>query len=489
MYWNVYSRNQHLAPTPVSALIHAATMVTAGVYLLIRSSPLLEYSSTTLLLCLWLGSLTTIFSSLVGLFQQDIKKVIAYSTMSQLAPVYIYLYIYRNQTICVETLLGKDNSQITKARDYTIDSINNHYSFEFFSSSTIIRLFENIISELIRWKFEIISKLVGISEAIRLILVRDSMFKLFIHIPRAEYVGQGKQVLFLSEGVRKSVQTSLSLSKSIIYLRKNKYCLIFNSGRMKIRNCREMSTKNDSEEAIYPDSSLAFKQWLAGLIDGNGRFLASKNGLNSFMITANANDKKILSLLQLRYGGSIKKMSNSSSFKYRIRRKTSLIRLINDINGLIRNPPRLLQMNKLCIKFNIRLIYPKELTFNSAWFSGFVDSKGCIHLDEKSLNVSISIRQTNIFLFQRLPQLFGGKVVICNSNKEMFKYVVSRKGHITNLAYRYFQIFPLKTEKMQRVSLIGQYYSVKLVDEDDWNDVVKLNEWIKFQDRWIKYLN
>jgi len=71
-------------PTPVSALIHAATMVTAGVYLLMRSSPLIEYSNTVLLLCLWIGAITTVFSSLIGLFQQDIKKVIAYSTMSQL---------------------------------------------------------------------------------------------------------------------------------------------------------------------------------------------------------------------------------------------------------------------------------------------------------------------------------------------------------------------------------------------------------------------
>ena len=76
-------------PTPVSALIHAATMVTAGVYLLIRTSPLIEYSSTVLILCLWIGSITTLFSSLIGLFQQDIKKVIAYSTMSQLGMMVI----------------------------------------------------------------------------------------------------------------------------------------------------------------------------------------------------------------------------------------------------------------------------------------------------------------------------------------------------------------------------------------------------------------
>ena len=76
-------------PTPVSALIHAATMVTAGVYLLIRTSPLIEYSNTILLVCLWVGAITTIFSSLIGLFQQDIKKVIAYSTMSQLGMMVI----------------------------------------------------------------------------------------------------------------------------------------------------------------------------------------------------------------------------------------------------------------------------------------------------------------------------------------------------------------------------------------------------------------
>ena len=76
-------------PTPVSALIHAATMVTAGVYLLIRSTHLIEYSSTVLIICLWLGAITTVFSSLIGLFQQDIKKVIAYSTMSQLGMMVI----------------------------------------------------------------------------------------------------------------------------------------------------------------------------------------------------------------------------------------------------------------------------------------------------------------------------------------------------------------------------------------------------------------
>nr|WCH57984.1 NADH dehydrogenase subunit 5 [Calliblepharis sp.] len=71
-------------PTPVSALIHAATMVTAGVFLMIRFSPLLEFSPIILLVLVIIGSLTAFFAGMAGIFQNDLKKVIAYSTCSQL---------------------------------------------------------------------------------------------------------------------------------------------------------------------------------------------------------------------------------------------------------------------------------------------------------------------------------------------------------------------------------------------------------------------
>jgi len=71
-------------PTPVSALIHAATMVTAGVFLLARCSYLFEFSPVALNLVLVIGSCTAIFASTTGLFQNDMKRVIAYSTCSQL---------------------------------------------------------------------------------------------------------------------------------------------------------------------------------------------------------------------------------------------------------------------------------------------------------------------------------------------------------------------------------------------------------------------
>ena len=71
-------------PTPVSALIHAATLVTSGLYLLVRSSPILEYSSTALLVITLVGASTAFFAATCGLVQNDLKRIIAFSTISQL---------------------------------------------------------------------------------------------------------------------------------------------------------------------------------------------------------------------------------------------------------------------------------------------------------------------------------------------------------------------------------------------------------------------
>ena len=71
-------------PTPVSALIHAATMVTAGVFVLLRCSPLLEYSENALIIITIMGVLTAFMAATIGVVQNDLKKVIAYSTCSQL---------------------------------------------------------------------------------------------------------------------------------------------------------------------------------------------------------------------------------------------------------------------------------------------------------------------------------------------------------------------------------------------------------------------
>lgn len=80
-------------PTPVSALLHAATMVTAGIFVLLKFNFLIDNSEEIYKLILWIGLLTNLFASTVAIFQKDIKKIIAYSTASQIGIIYISLGI------------------------------------------------------------------------------------------------------------------------------------------------------------------------------------------------------------------------------------------------------------------------------------------------------------------------------------------------------------------------------------------------------------
>ena len=78
-------------PTPVSALIHAATMVTSGIYMICRLAPVFTLTPITMNVVAWVGAATALFAATIGLFQRDIKKVLAYSTVSQLGYMFLGL--------------------------------------------------------------------------------------------------------------------------------------------------------------------------------------------------------------------------------------------------------------------------------------------------------------------------------------------------------------------------------------------------------------
>jgi hypothetical protein len=76
-------------------------------------------------------------------------------------------------------------------------------------------------------------------------------------------------------------------------------------------------------------------------------------------------DKKALYEIKHKLGGSIRTMANANALRYQFSHKKCLIFLLNNINGSIRNPTRLLQMNKLCLKYGIKLLYPEPLRYNN----------------------------------------------------------------------------------------------------------------------------
>lgn len=481
-------------------------MVTAGVYLLMRTSPLIEYSSTVLILCLWLGAITTVFSSLIGLFQQDIKKVIAYSTMSQLAREF---FKFRHQTICVEIILATlaqhkiINSQITKARDIALTAVTKpkawswhyHINFNLFNSFTTIWL-HNIMFE--KRKVKIISKLVGISEAIRLILIFLNLIffictglnsSILIQNNHALYVVYNKELnaamSCLPSGAKIQKQ-DIQLNKSSLY--SFDVLTLLQNTKEKASSCSLQISKlgHTNEDS----NSLKFNEWLAGLIDGDGYFILTKKNYTSCEIYMDIRDKKALYEVKHKYGGSIKPVSGAKALKYKLRNRKGLVSLINDINGLIRNPTRLLQMNKLCDKYKIDLKYPKPLTYHNGWLSGFIDSDGSIYLNEKSGQIFISITQKNRFLLEPLIHLYGGRIDILSPKIEAFKYVIYRKKELYSIIDNYFINYPLKTEKYKRVNLIKQFYDLRTYNNNkNNNDINKLNAWVSYKDRWEKYLD
>ena len=108
-----------------------------------------------------------------------------------------------------------------------------------------------------------------------------------------------------------------------------------------------------------------FNQWLAGLIDGDGCFQLTKKGYASLEITMDIRDEHALQIVKNVYGGSIKLRSGANALRYRLHHKSGLLKLINDVNGEIRNSNRLVQLNKICDKYELKLIYPEKLEYDN----------------------------------------------------------------------------------------------------------------------------
>jgi len=165
------------------------------------------------------------------------------------------------------------------------------------------------------------------------------------------------------------------------------------SGLFYVRINRRKSGDSRLNNRQSNDSNKIFNQWLAGLIDGDGCFQLSKKGYASLEIVMETRDKHCLYQIKQKFGGSVKLRSGVNWLRYRLHHKKGLLDLIHAVNGEIRNPIRLLQLNKICQLYNIPVIQPSPLTYNNGWLSGFFDSDGSIHLNLKSSQICITASQ------------------------------------------------------------------------------------------------
>lgn len=340
----------------------------------------------------------------------------------------------------------------------------------------------------VKWKIITISWLVGISEAIRLILVRHYIKCLNIQsyivwnpfICNIAFFVKCKRILnlflfytFVRE-YRNNITTHLSDSSTLT--------LAINESPSPLRG---LGDSIDNKESNSKFKNKIFFEWLAGILDGDGYMHVSKKGKPTVQITMDIRDKQALYEIKHKLGGGIRTIGGANALKYQLANKKGLLTLIDGVNGLIRNPRRLIQMNQLCVKYGKIIEYPKPLTFNNGWLSGFIDADGSIYMNEKSGQVFLSASQKNKYLLDPLIDLYGGRVDLMGKKIDAFKYIVYRKNELFYLIDNYFNKYPLRTKKANRLQLVKQFYLVRISKNN--KDVFKLNEWVLFKDKWTKY--
>lgn len=214
---------------------------------------------------------------------------------------------------------------------------------------------------------------------------------------------------------------------------------------------------------INPYNNNPFFEWLAGLIDGDGSFLLSKKGYASLEIIMDIRDEHALQIVKNVYGGSIKLRSGANAIRYRLHHKSGLLSLIKDVNGKIRNSNRLVQLNKICTKYNLNLIYPNKLTYYNGWVSGFFDADGTVTINSTNTQLSICISQKTSELLLPLIDIYGGDVYIDRGSNQSFKWYITKREEILKMV-KYFKVYPSRSSKIKRLHLINKYYELKDID-------------------------
>jgi hypothetical protein len=276
------------------------------------------------------------------------------------------------------------------------------------------------------------------------------------------------------------VKTLLNLKNSQVTKAFNS--LVGTSETLRLPNLAYNFTKNRKNST----KNSKFNEWLAGLIDGDGSFLLSKKGYASLEITMDIRDEHALQIIKNVYGGSIKLRSGARALRYRLHNKSDLLQLINDVNGQIRNSNRLVQLNKICHKYELNLIHPEKLCADNGWLSGFFDADGTVTINKSNTQLSISISQKTSESLNYLVDLYGGNIYI-DRKSQSFKWYLTKREDILNLI-EYFKTHPSKSAKKNRLHLIPRFYELKDLKAHQAKSGSFLEKsWHYFYNKWLKY--
>ena len=231
-----------------------------------------------------------------------------------------------------------------------------------------------------------------------------------------------------------------------------------------------------------------WSQWLAGLIDGDGSFYLTKKGYASLEITMDIRDEHALQIIKNVYGGSIKNLAGRNALRYCLRHKEGFLALVRDVNGEIRNSYRLMQLNKICLKYGVTLIYPEKLTFNNGWLAGFFDADGSVTLNSNNGQLAILLTQKTSEILQPLLDIYGGSIYIDRTSNSFKWYVSDKEGILKILSY--FKEYPPRSLKKNRLHLIPRCYELKEIGAhkaSDNNQPYLAKTWETFKTKWSKY--
>lgn len=244
-----------------------------------------------------------------------------------------------------------------------------------------------------------------------------------------------------------------------------------------------------SETTREASKNNKFNQWLAGLIDGDGYLGISKKGYTSCEITLDLRDQKALYLIKQQFGGSIKLRSGSNSIRYRLHHKDGMIKLINAINGNIRNSKRLLQLHQVCSILNIPIKLPIKLDKDNSWFTGFFDADGTITMSIKNNipQLTISVSNKLSIDIEYFKNIFNGNIYFDKSQNGYYIWTIQSKDDVLNFI-NYIKNNPSRTLKYNRLLLCNKYYKLKELKAYKEPINTPINKaWINFLNKWKSY--